>query len=366
MCSIVFTYPELRKTYDLFNLVRFLVPKQKIIIVSRKKSRLLKIIYSKAEFYTDYSFLSEKKEDEYIALPIEETSLLEYYKLKETHSNISSLLSSIDDFSISRDKYKLMEFCYKESIPSPITFFSKNELLDNNIFPILAKRRIGEGSKGMKKLTGKKNLVEFLKNNRFEEYVFQEFIEGERNVFGAFFLFNNGKLESWNGHNRIRTYPVKGGVSVFSKETKNDILCEIGENILKKLNWSGIAMIEFMYDKKDNEYKVIEINPRLWGSILLSGNLIKKYLEISLNKEIVKAIYKKEYIDWYFPGEFLFTLSTFKFFSFFKNSFYLYKYRKNINFIGFSYSKLINALLFVLFQLFQIDNFSKIKKKLFK
>jgi predicted ATP-grasp superfamily ATP-dependent carboligase len=322
------------------------------------------MIYSKCGFYKGYSFSSDYNDTKFLFLPIEEKSILDYYYQKEKNENIFSLLPGKVDFDTSRDKFRLMEFCNKENIPTPKTYFEKNELLDCSVFPILAKKRIGEGAKGMKKLDDKKKLLEFLQENGFEEYVFQEFIEGKNNVFGVFFLFKNGKLVNWNGHRRIRTYPVKGGVTVFSKEIQVKEICDAGKVILEKLNWSGIAMLEFIFDSNDGKYKLIEINPRIWGSILLSGNLIKEYLEISLDRRIDKEIPKKDFIDWYFPGEILYTLSTWKVFSLIKSTIFLYNNRKNINFIGLSYSNKIKAVLFAIYQVLQFENFKKILMKM--
>ena len=37
---------------------------------------------------------------------------------------------------------------------------------------------------------------------------------------------------------------------------------------MKKLNWSGIANIDLRYDELENNYKILEINPRFWGSVI--------------------------------------------------------------------------------------------------
>ncbi len=47
-------------------------------------------------------------------------------------------------------------------------------------------------------------------------------------------------------------------------------LQSIGIRILKKLNWHGVAMVEFKKDAKSGEYKLIEINPKFWGSLGLA------------------------------------------------------------------------------------------------
>ena len=33
--------------------------------------------------------------------------------------------------------------------------------------------------------------------------------------------------------------------------------------------WNGLIMLEYLYDSKASVYKLIEANPRIWGSIML-------------------------------------------------------------------------------------------------
>jgi len=42
---------------------------------------------------------------------------------------------------------------------------------------------------------------------------------------------------------------------------------EYGLKILKSLHWHGVAMVEFKKDLHDNQFKLMEINPRFWGSL---------------------------------------------------------------------------------------------------
>jgi hypothetical protein len=40
--------------------------------------------------------------------------------------------------------------------------------------------------------------------------------------------------------------------------------------MLDALKWHGIAMVEFRQDSRDGEYKLMEINPKFWGSLDLA------------------------------------------------------------------------------------------------
>jgi len=115
-------------------------------------------------------------------------------------------------------------------------------------------------------------------------------------VPGVFYLFENGKMVSYYGHKRIRTYTIEGGVTVYSKISFNEQIKKMGENLLSKLNWSGLAMVEFLFDKRVNDYKIIEVNPRLWGSIFLSEFANTKFIRNYINLSIAVKEEKSEVI----------------------------------------------------------------------
>ena len=45
---------------------------------------------------------------------------------------------------------------------------------------------------------------------------------------------------------------------------------EITERLMGALGWHGVAQVEFKFDTKTGEYKLIEINPKFWGTLALS------------------------------------------------------------------------------------------------
>ncbi|MGH7279795.1 MAG: ATP-grasp domain-containing protein, partial [Candidatus Rokuibacteriota bacterium] len=40
--------------------------------------------------------------------------------------------------------------------------------------------------------------------------------------------------------------------------------------LLEALRWRGVAMVEFRRDRRTREYRLLEINPRFWGSLPLA------------------------------------------------------------------------------------------------
>jgi predicted ATP-grasp superfamily ATP-dependent carboligase len=84
-------------------------------------------------------------------------------------------------------------------------------------------------------------------------------------------LFNNqGELRGAMVIKRIRMYPVDGGPSVAGKAVINDPLRRTAIQLLESLDWRGVAMVEFKVDERDGIPKLMEINPRFWGSTQLA------------------------------------------------------------------------------------------------
>lgn len=88
---------------------------------------------------------------------------------------------------------------------------------------------------------------------------------------GVFALFNRGKPKAIFSHRRLREKPPSGGVSVLSESVPVDPLMKrYATCMLEKLSWHGVAMVEFKVDQKDYQPKLMEINPRFWGSLQLA------------------------------------------------------------------------------------------------
>jgi predicted ATP-grasp superfamily ATP-dependent carboligase len=96
----------------------------------------------------------------------------------------------------------------------------------------------------------------------------QEYIPGVG--FGFFGLFNKGELRALFMHKRVREYPVKGGPSTCAKSVFEPKLLDYIIKLFKALKWHGIVMVEFRRDVRDEEFKLMEINPKFWGSLDLA------------------------------------------------------------------------------------------------
>jgi predicted ATP-grasp superfamily ATP-dependent carboligase len=65
-------------------------------------------------------------------------------------------------------------------------------------------------------------------------------------------------------------YPIQGGPSTLREGVEHLEIKELGLSLLKSLNWTGVAMAEFKVDPRDGIPKLMEVNPRFWGSLHLA------------------------------------------------------------------------------------------------
>jgi predicted ATP-grasp superfamily ATP-dependent carboligase len=68
-------------------------------------------------------------------------------------------------------------------------------------------------------------------------------------------------------YRRLREYPITGGPSTLRESIGGRNIREIAERLLSALGWAGIAMVEFRVDPRDGRPKLLEVNPRFWGSL---------------------------------------------------------------------------------------------------
>lgn len=373
--KILISDAENRKTFDIVSIVLRHYNKKDLLIASNKQNFLLKIIYPQLwklrsddyqSFETDIKniLLSISPDEQIVYLPIEELTTINFYdfikKNKHLKYRFLYLLPSFQAFNISRNKYLLNCFCIQNKISAPAIITNiEIDTLNSHFKPLIYKPKIGTGSKGIRIIKTKEDL-KYIQSD--DNYFLQYFVGNGINVHGGFYLMKDGILKSFYSHQRIRTYPPEGGVSVFSKSAHNDKIREIGVELLNKLNWSGWAMIEFIYDEGSLQYMVIEINPRAWGSILLSeinqSYFIKKYIQLSMNIEIEQSpINENTYIRWFIPWDIILYLKTFGKIK----QFWKFNSKKTV-YIGFSYTNVFRSLIFILFSALNIKRFKKILK----
>ncbi len=115
---------------------------------------------------------------------------------------------------------------------------------------------------------GERPPVESVINEMGHVPVVQEFVPSD-GEYGFFALMDRGEPVATFQHRRIRSFTYSGGASVYREAVDRPELREHGTALLSALDWHGPAMVEFRRDARDGSFRLMEINPRFWGSLAL-------------------------------------------------------------------------------------------------
>ena len=208
-------------------------------------------------------------------LPVmSEASLLRLAERKEDFEKYTKLvLPSSDQLGILNNKASVLKLLTELGLPHPVTYFvESDETLDsiqkNAAFPLVIKAFWGEGAAGIKIVADPKELVasyNFIVKN-FGPAMIQEFVPGTKHT-AVFLLNKKSEVRRFFVHRAIREFPITGGPTCFLKSVKYEPIYECGLKLLNKVNFSGLASMEFIVDEKDGKPKIIDVNPRFYGPL---------------------------------------------------------------------------------------------------
>ncbi len=250
--------------------------------------------------------------------PEEETSLLIAQHLAEVSQYIRVPLAKYETIAFARDKFKLITHVQKLGISCPKTLMINTTDdamagIKELSFPIVLKPVISAGGHGIRYIFTKDAFGPYYKSmrGRYKTFLMQEYIPGYE-CYGVSAIFNaRNQMRSAFVHKKLRQYPVTGGASTYAVSVKFPRLVEIAEAVLNSIGWYGVANVEFKIDKRDNSPKLMEVNPRLWGSLQLavSSGINIPYLlyQLAMDGDITPRF---EYqtgvkIRWFMYGDFM-------------------------------------------------------------
>ena len=179
-------------------------------------------------------------------------------------------LPSVDSFNLANNKWLLAKWLKTNDIPyPPTTLFNQDfnwDARESSSSGVLLKPTVGFGGEGIEYFADATQLDSRCKVQHFSrEFILQNFIDGYD--LDCSVLCQDRKIlaytiqkESISGENFRRAAAIE---FFYDRNTH-----ELVTDVVKKLNWSGIAHIDLRYDVKENQVKLIEINPRYWGSMM--------------------------------------------------------------------------------------------------
>ena len=189
------------------------------------------------------------------------------------------LVPSVESINLADDKNSICQIAKKIGVPVPkTTSLSEHESIEKMAesvnFPCIIKYRNGEamGKKPADRYTVVYNRDEFIsaytKMHTIDPNpIASDYIKGH-DIGVAVMMDKNHEPISFLCYESLREYPIKGGPTCYLKTVFDKKLLGYSVNLLKEIQFTGIAMLDFKGTLEKPYF--LEINPRIWGSAAIT------------------------------------------------------------------------------------------------
>lgn len=216
-------------------------------------------------------------------IPVHSDFIGSIVKHKELFLHSLDYLGCFSDYSKLHNKDILIKIAKEVGVRVPDTYKSINDA----VIPFVLKPTNLSSSKGVKYCFNEKDRELLLSKKINSTYICQEYISGQGCGYEVYCI--DGKIKREYGHLRLAEYPISGGSSIYRKGYLHPSMRLYAEKILNEIKWTGFAMFEFKLTHS-GDIVLIEVNPRIWGSIhqaLANGCRLFDFLDNdSIDKEI--------------------------------------------------------------------------------
>jgi predicted ATP-grasp superfamily ATP-dependent carboligase len=220
----------------------------------------------------DLDFFSKFSKDDVIFPMLEDTMLL----LSKHASKLQCQLgfSNYETIQKTCDKSLLIRHAIEQKISCPKTYFIKKpedvtHCIPDIDFPAVLKPNRESGGKGIM-FVDSPDLLPGIAYEYLEKYgpfLLQEKIPFKTKYTVGALCNSEHELRRICVIKELRNYPIETGQACFVETVNIPGLVKLTEKLLKSLDFFGVADIDFVIDERDNQPKLMEINPRFWGSV---------------------------------------------------------------------------------------------------
>lgn len=203
-------------------------------------------------------------------LPVIEPTSLFCIRHRAALEEIAPLapLPAADTFVTGIDKGLLAAFMVRHAIPHPRTCLPPDPMRSQLTYPLLVKPRRSCGGRGFAKVESPEELqCELARRPDRADVCLQEYIEGID--VGCSVLVQEGNIVAWTTQRGLRRLRPYAALSEMQMEASIPAHKTTGD-LMKALNWSGIAHVDLRIDARTGQPLVLEINGRYWDSLWAS------------------------------------------------------------------------------------------------
>lgn len=135
--------------------------------------------------------------------------------------------------------------CILKFVAKPAFYFSKE---GKQLSPVLVK--------------SESDYIDFCQNYDRDDFDIEEYVEGE-SFYLLYYFSKSGTVYAYSQKNIAQQPHGKSIVAAVPADIHNEEISEKYIKLFKEINYTGLVMVELR--KKDDNYYMIEANPRFWG-----------------------------------------------------------------------------------------------------
>jgi D-aspartate ligase len=229
-------------------------------------------------------------------------TLAEYFRFPATSLRLTETLAS---------KAGLHDLARLHQVPTPRIAVPSNESELPEIgkslrFPVMLKPIVSRpGSQSLELAETEAQLGPlYASMNDPGNIACQEYIPGtdlDVWIFNGYFDRRSQCLAAFTGQ-KIHQYPARMGLCVLGVSIENREVIELTERFLGRLGYHGIVDIGYRWDRRDDCYKVLDINPRLGGAFRMfvdaSGMDVARAMYLDMIGESVPTVVSQNGRKW--------------------------------------------------------------------
>lgn len=237
-----------------------------------------------------------------LVIPVTERSLVPISNNRQLFDHVRIAMPSRESLELALDKEQTMALARQVDVPVPqgISLSAMAELeqhLPSLSYPVVLKpvRSLGTNDKGSSQLKVSYAFDEIglragcEHSLKFGPVLLQEYFKGQG--VGVELIARKGKILYAFQHLRLHEVPVSGGGSTLRQSVPlQPKLLAAAERLVAQLRWNGVAMVEFKWNPETEDFCLMEINGRFWGSLPLAdaagADFPAMLLDLELNDQI--------------------------------------------------------------------------------
>ena len=173
------------------------------------------------------------------------------------------------------DKSRMQELARRSGVPTAQSVVPRSKadvqrFLETATFPVMVKAtddaRLRARAGGTKFIIQSgselRELYTRAEDREKPSLMIQEFLPGEDWMFNGYFDQSSRCVFGVTGK-KIRRFPVNTGVTSLGVCLRNETVERTTTDFMKAIGYQGILDIGYRYDRRDGQYKVLDVNPRI-------------------------------------------------------------------------------------------------------